>query len=91
MFLNGFNDTESALTTPVSMFAPIALLMMECPLSLIKCEISPEVVVFPFVPVTLIFVPMYLLHSLKKSGQSLRTILPIIEVPEDSFVALKSV
>ncbi len=71
------------------MFAPIALLTTDAPLSLIKCDIKPDVVVLPLVPVTLIFVPIYLLHSDKKFGQSFRTTRPIIDVPEEIFVAFK--
>ena len=89
--MKGLRETESAFTTPVSMFAPIALFTTLAPEWVIKCEIKPEVVVFPFVPVILIFVEIYLLQSCRKFGQSLRTIRPIIDVPEDSFVTLSVV
>ena len=84
--MNGFRDIASALTTPVSMFAPIALFIKLLFEPLIRCVIKPAVVVLPFVPVTLIFVSMYLLHSLRKFGSSFKTNLPIIEVPAESPV-----
>ena len=46
----------------------------------------PEVVDFPFVPVTVIIsLFIYLGHWVKKSGQIFRVSIPTNEVPEDLF------
>ena len=51
------------------------------------CDKIPEVVVFPFVPVTAIFsFFMYFEVCLRKSGYNFNIIIPINDVPEVWFL-----
>ena len=57
--------------------------MTECSAVSIMCEIIPEVVVFPFVPVTVIIsFLIYCPQLFKKSGLNFKTSFPAKEVPE---------
>ena len=79
----------------MSMFAPSVLWMIFLPLSLIKCASKPVVVVFPFVPVTVIVFSKFIFAASRiNEGQIFMASMPGADVPFDfprNFIAFTAV